>query len=79
MAYKFTPIVIKVVKLLEKKGFHVERMSGGHIIINKIPSLRRPIVLVKIFKYDIDDGNNRALSFSIVGLKDAPAYIGMRK
>ena len=46
MNYRFTSIVLKVIKILERNGFHVERMRGSHIIINRIPSLRRPIVIV---------------------------------
>jgi predicted RNA binding protein YcfA (HicA-like mRNA interferase family) len=48
--YRLKPIVRKVVSLLEKEGFFVERMRGDHIIINKTPSLRRPIVLVNVKK-----------------------------
>ena len=34
--------------------------------------------ILKKIHYDIDDGNNRAVSYSLYGLKYAPAYIGMR-
>lgn len=40
----------KVVNILKKEGFFIERMRGDHIIINRIPSLRRPIVLVNVKK-----------------------------
>jgi len=50
MKYKLKPIVQKVVSILEKEGFFVERMRGDHIIVNKTPSLRRPIVLVNVKK-----------------------------
>ena len=50
MKYHLKPIVQKVVNLLEREGFFIERMRGDHIIINKTPSLRRPIVLVNVKK-----------------------------
>jgi len=50
MTYNLKPIVQKVVNILQKQGFTIERMRGDHIIINKTPSLRRPIVLVNIKK-----------------------------
>ena len=46
MKHGLTPIVLKVVKILEREGFKIERMRGSHIVINKNPPLRRPIVLV---------------------------------
>jgi len=48
MKYRLKPIVQKVVKILKKEGFFIERMRGDHIIINITPSLRRPIVLVNV-------------------------------
>jgi predicted RNA binding protein YcfA (HicA-like mRNA interferase family) len=50
MKYNLKPVVQKVVNLLSKEGFFVDRMRGDHIIINKMPSLRRPIVLVNVKK-----------------------------
>jgi len=50
MKYRLKPIVQKVVKILEREGFRIERWNGDHIIINKTPSLRRPIVLVNVKK-----------------------------
>jgi len=50
MAYKLKPVVKKVVNILTKEGFFIERVRGDHIIINKKPSLRRPIVLVNVKK-----------------------------
>ena len=50
MKYQLKPVVQKVVNVLKREGFFVERMRGDHIIINKIPSLRRPIVLVNVKK-----------------------------
>ena len=50
MKYRLKPVVQKVVNILRKEGFFIERMRGDHIIINKIPSLRRPIVLVNVKK-----------------------------
>jgi predicted RNA binding protein YcfA (HicA-like mRNA interferase family) len=50
MKYKLKPIIKEVVNILKKEGFFIERMRGDHIIINKNPSLRRPIVLVNVKK-----------------------------
>ena len=50
MKYRLKPLVQKVVSILIKQGFFIERMRGDHIIINKVPSLRRPIVLVNMKK-----------------------------
>ena len=50
MGYHFTPIITKVVSMLQKEGLFVDRMRGDHIVINKNPSLRRPIVLVNVKK-----------------------------
>ena len=50
MKYKLKPIVQKVVSILKREGFFIERMHCDHIIINKTPSLRRPIVLVNVKK-----------------------------
>ena len=50
MKYHLKPIVQKVVNILRKEGLFIERMRGDHIIINKIPSLRRPIVFVNVKK-----------------------------
>ena len=50
MKYNLKPIIQRVVSILQKQGFFIERMRGDHIIINKNPSLRRPIVLVNVKK-----------------------------
>lgn len=50
MKYRLKPVVQKVVNILRKEGFSIERMRGDHIIINKVPPLRRPIVLVNVKK-----------------------------
>ena len=50
MKYNLKPVVQKVVSILAKEGFSIERMRGDHVIINKTPSLRRPIVLVNVKK-----------------------------
>ncbi|MBI5149083.1 hypothetical protein HZA33_05375 [Candidatus Pacearchaeota archaeon] len=49
MSFRLTPIVKKIMKVLEKYDLEIKRMKGDHIIINRkgsLPSLRRPIVLV---------------------------------
>jgi len=50
MKYNLKPVVQKAVNILKKEGFFVERMRGDHIIINKTPPLRRPIVFVNVKK-----------------------------
>jgi predicted RNA binding protein YcfA (HicA-like mRNA interferase family) len=50
MKYQLKPVVQKVVSILQKQGFFIERMRGDHILINKEPKLRRPIVLVNVKK-----------------------------
>jgi|TARA_Y100000310_G_scaffold308415_1_gene351501 predicted RNA binding protein YcfA (HicA-like mRNA interferase family) len=42
---KLTPIVSKIMSLLRKEGFEIIRVKGSHLIINKIPSLKRPIII----------------------------------
>lgn len=46
MAYRLTPIIKKIMKILARHGFEITRMRGDHIIVNRNPPLRRPIVLV---------------------------------
>ena len=50
MTFHLKSVIKRVVSILEKEGFFIERMCGDHIIINKNPSLRRPIVLVNVKK-----------------------------
>jgi len=50
MGFRFTPRINKVIKLLERNGFYVDRMRGDHIMINRHPPLSRPIVLVNVKK-----------------------------
>ncbi|MBU2616143.1 MAG: hypothetical protein KKC19_03500 [Nanoarchaeota archaeon] len=50
MKYNLKTVIKKVMSLLEKEGFFIERMRGDHIVINKNPSLRRPIILVNVKK-----------------------------
>ena len=45
MAYKLKPIIKKIMVILEKEKFYISRMSGSHIIINRNPQLKRPIVI----------------------------------
>ena len=45
MAIKLKPIVRKIISFLEKQGFQIKRIKGSHVIINKTPSLKRPIVI----------------------------------
>ena len=43
---RLKPTIQRIMNLLRKEGFEIQRMRGDHIIINKSPSLVRPIVLV---------------------------------
>ncbi len=46
-----------------------EKDYNRHARKNELP-------LCKIFGYDIDDGSERAVSYSLAGLSDAPVYFG---
>lgn len=46
MAYRLTPVVRKIVNILSKYGIEIKRWNGDHIILNRNPPLKRPIVLV---------------------------------
>jgi hypothetical protein len=49
MAYRLTPIVRKIVSILNRYHLEVKRMKGDHIVINRkdgFLSLKRPIILV---------------------------------
>ncbi len=45
MSYKLKPQVQKIMNFLRKNGFEIKRMSGSHIMINREPALKRPIVI----------------------------------
>lgn len=46
MKYRLTPIIKKIMSVLNKYGFEIIKMEGDHIKVNKNPPLRRPIILV---------------------------------
>ena len=49
MSHRLTPVVSKIMSILNKQDLEIKRMKGDHIIINRKnnqQSLRRPIVLV---------------------------------
>lgn len=46
MTFKLKPIIKEILTILKKHGFYIVRMKGDHIIINREPPLKRPIVLV---------------------------------
>ena len=46
MALKLKPIIKEILSILKKHGFYIVRIKGDHVIINREPSLKRPIVLV---------------------------------
>ena len=46
MNFRLTPVIKEIMSILKKHGFEIIRMRGDHIIVNKNPPLKRPIVLV---------------------------------
>ena len=50
MALRLKPVIKEIMTILRKYGFEIKRMKGDHIIVNREPSLRRPIVLVNVDK-----------------------------
>lgn len=46
MALKLKPIIKEILSILKKHGFYIVRTKGDHIIINREPPLKRPIILV---------------------------------
>lgn len=44
--FRLTPVIKEIMSILKRHGFYIIRMKGDHIIVNKNPPLRRPIVLV---------------------------------
>ena len=46
MGFKLTPVIKDIMKVLKNHGFYIIRMRGDHIIVNRNPPLKRPIVLV---------------------------------
>lgn len=63
-----------------RPNFPLILFPGGEVRENdyNIHARENNLPLVKIFRYDIDDGNNRAVSYVLAGLKDAPVFIGKR-
>ena len=43
---RLTPILRKIMNVLRKYGFYIVRIRGDHVIVNRNPQLKRPIVLV---------------------------------
>ncbi len=46
MTYNLKPLINKIINKLTPHGFYIVRMRGDHIIVNRNPPLKRPIVLV---------------------------------
>ncbi len=46
MSFRLKPVIKEIISILKKYGFYIVRMRGDHIIVNRNPPLRRPIVLV---------------------------------
>ena len=46
MTYNLKPLINKIINKLTPYGFYIVRMRGDHIIVNRNPPLKRPIVLV---------------------------------
>ena len=45
MGIKLKPILQKIMSILKKEKFYIKRMKGSHIILNREPKLRRPIII----------------------------------
>lgn len=45
MGYHLKPKVQKIINLLRKEGFEIKRIRGSHIVINRNPPLKRPIII----------------------------------
>ena len=48
MSFRLKPVIKEIMSILKKYGFEIIRIRGDHIIVNKNPPLRRPIVLVNV-------------------------------
>ena len=46
MSFRLKPIIKEIMSILKRHRFYIIRMRGDHIIVNKNPPLKRPIVLV---------------------------------
>ena len=46
MGYILKPIISQIISRLKPYGFYIVRIRGDHIIVNRNPPLKRPIVLV---------------------------------
>ena len=46
MKLRLTPVVRRIMGILKKNNFYIVRIRGDHIIVNRNPPLKRPIVLV---------------------------------
>jgi len=46
MKLRLTPVVRRIMGILKKHNFYIVRIRGDHIIVNRNPPLKRPIVLV---------------------------------
>ncbi len=80
----------KIVSIREKVSFLINRFplilfQGGEIRGNSYTEWVRSTgdpenyALLERTLYDIDDGNTRAVSYSLAGFRYAPSYIGMKK
>ncbi len=45
MKYRLKPIVQRIINILRKENFEIKRFEGSHISINRVPPLRRPIII----------------------------------
>ena len=68
MALRLKPIIKKIMSLLNKEGFSISRIKGDHIIINKIPSLKRPIVIPNVKRLSNAVRNNLLKSCEEIGI-----------
>ncbi len=69
MSLRLKPIIKKIMSILRKHGFYIVRIRGDHIIINRNPSLKRPIVLVNVKKLSNAVRQNLIKECKEVGIK----------
>ena len=69
MSLRLKPIIKKIMSILKKHGFCIVRIRGDHIIINRNPSLKRPIVLVNVKKLSNAVRQNLIKECKEVGIK----------
>jgi len=46
MTLRLKPVIKQIMSILSQRGFYIVRMKGDHIVVNKEPPMKRPIILV---------------------------------